>query len=69
MDRRGDFDVATVPVYEWLLEDGREYGLGTQREFDHWKEQGVVPPGATLGAVLTHEPASEDARRELAWAA
>ncbi len=61
--------MATVPVYEWLASNGSSIGLGTRREFDHWQREGVVEDGAKLGSVLTSEPASEDDRRELAWAA
>lgn len=52
-----------VPVYEWLLADGTPTGCGTEVEFNHWKGE-----GDRLGAVLTFEPASEDARRVAAWA-
>ena len=58
----------TVPVYEWLCE-GEEFGCGTRAEFDYWTAQGTLPEGATLGTVIAHEPASEDARRALAWPA
>lgn len=57
-----------VPVYAWLHE-GDEIGCGTRAEFDHWTAEGTMPEGATLGGVIAHEPASEDDRRALAWAA
>jgi hypothetical protein len=60
--------MASIPVYDWLHE-GRSLGCGSEREFRHWQAEGVVPEDATLGAILCHEPASEDERRELAWAA
>lgn len=61
--------MAAVPVYEWLLSDGTATGLGTKSEFEHWQREGVTAADAQLGTAHTHEPASEDVRRELAWAA
>jgi len=58
----------STPVYEWLL-DGAQYGCGTRAEFDHWNAQGINPAGLKLGAIITHEPASEDERRAARWAA
>ena len=55
----------TVPVYDWQ-QDGQSIGCGTRAELNHWTAEGVMS-GVTLGAILTHEPASEDARRAAAW--
>lgn len=60
--------MATVPVYQWML-GGKPFGCGTKREFDYWAAEGINPAGLTLGKVIGHEPASEDARRQIAWAA
>lgn len=56
----------TVPVYEWLQDDNC-IGHGTQAELDHWRSEGCVEDGVTIGRVLCREPASEDARRAAAW--
>jgi hypothetical protein len=58
----------SVPVYEWLC-GGEEIGCGTRAEFDHWTAEGTMAEGTTLGRIIAHEPASEDARRARAWAA
>jgi hypothetical protein len=57
----------TVPVHVWLNSAGKDYGCGTACEFNYWLAQGVNPEGSRLGAVLTHEPYAEDARRIRAW--
>jgi hypothetical protein len=57
----------TVPVYEWQFADGSAFGLGTEVEFNYWRDEGVNPADAKLGPVLCHEPASEDDRRRAAW--
>ena len=54
-----------VEVYEWIA-DGSVIGCGTKVEFDHWQD---AMPGATLGKVIAYEPAAEDERRQIAWAA
>jgi hypothetical protein len=59
----------TVPVYEWLLADGTPFGCGTKVEFDYWLSEGVNEADSRLGDIMGHEPASEDERRKLAWAA
>lgn len=58
----------TVPVYEFLNADGTVTGCGTAREMQFWKAEGVFAEGDKLGAILCQEPASEDERREAAWA-
>lgn len=56
-----------VPVYDWVLENGRPFGCGTALEFNYWSSEGVIPQGSRLAKVITHEPASEDERRKAAW--
>jgi hypothetical protein len=61
--------MATVPVYEWLTADDVVKGCGTAAEFAHWQAEGVNAADDKLGNIICHEPASEDERRIVAWAA
>lgn len=61
--------MATIAVYEWLAGDGTGLGCGTKVELEYWQSEGVIDADASLGRTIAHEPASEDARRQLAWAA
>lgn len=61
--------MALIPVYEWVAGDGSGLGCGTAVELEYWRSEGVLEDDARLGKVITHEPASEDARRQAAWAA
>lgn len=56
-----------VNVYEWLLADGTEIGLGTEVELRHWQSESIIAADVKLGKVLCQEPASEDEKRKLAW--
>ena len=59
----------TVPVHEWIYADGHVAGVGTAAELQHWVAEGVFADGElSLGNVVCHEPASEDARRRVVWA-
>ena len=58
---------ATNPVYQWLLADGTDIGCCTAAEFVYWQNEGVANIDDRLGAVISHEAASEDARRTTAW--
>lgn len=58
--------IELVDVAEWRA-DGVWIGIGTRVEFDHWKDEGVVPDEATFGPVVGREPASNDADRKSLW--
>ena len=59
--------MATVPVYEFLFADGSSFGCGTALELRYWQQEGIIDPEARLGAIISHEPASEDERRKSCW--
>jgi hypothetical protein len=61
-------DGKPVPVHDWHDADGAWIGLGTAREFQHWRAEGVLPADSYLGRVGCFDLAAADAQREAAWA-
>lgn len=47
----------SIPVYEWIDNEGVLLGCGTASELSDLKRQGIVPERAELGEVIGHEPA------------
>lgn len=58
-----------VAIHTWRFADGEWYGQGTALEFNYWREQGIIPDDVSEAELLGYEHASEDRKREAAWAA